>query len=201
MTTGRLESILTRLPPSFTTRQSRAEGLSPRDIAQLLAGDRILELSRGAFRKADAPETAHLDLIAVSLRSPSAVVCLESALALHDLIDDIPGSVHLAVPRGAWAPRIDYPPTKVSRFDPATFDVGIESFIASPDERVRVYSAVRSVVDAMRLRRQIGETLALHALGRFARRDGRHGLIDLINLAARFNVEGPVRTAVEAVLA
>jgi hypothetical protein len=36
-----------------------------------------------------------------------------------------------------------------------------------------VYSAARGVVDAMRHRHRIGETLALAALGRYLRRDGR----------------------------
>jgi hypothetical protein len=160
-----------------------------------------LELSRGIYRRSDAPATAHLDLIAVGLRAPSAIICLESALALHELIDDNPATVHIAVPRGSWAPQIDYPPTAVSRFDPETFGSGLEMFDAAPGERVRVYSPARSVIDVMRLRHQVGETLALHALGRFVRRDARHGLADLINLARRFNVEGPIRTAVEAVLA
>jgi len=153
------------------------------------------------YRKSDAPQTAHLDLIAVALRAPRAIVCLESALALHDLIDDNPLTIQIAVPRGSWPPRIDYPPTTVSRFELDGFEAGLELFEASRGEHVRVYSPARSVVDAMRLRHQIGETLALHALGRFVRRDGRHGLADVSNLARRFNVARPVRTAVEAVLA
>ena len=32
--------------------------------------------------------------------APHAVVCGESALSLHELIDDIPHEVHIAVPRG-----------------------------------------------------------------------------------------------------
>jgi hypothetical protein len=39
-----------------------------------------------------------------------------------------------------------------------------------------VYDAARSVVDAMRHRSRIGETLALSALGRYLRRDGRSGV-------------------------
>ncbi|WP_406217661.1 hypothetical protein [Streptomyces canus] len=55
------------------------------------------ELSRSVYRKADAAETAHADPLAVHTRDPHAVICGESALALHDLIDDIPSAVHIAV--------------------------------------------------------------------------------------------------------
>lgn len=34
----------------------------PRDLASLVAGGKIDELSRGVYRRADAPETAHSDL-------------------------------------------------------------------------------------------------------------------------------------------
>ena len=95
---------------------------------------------------------------------------------------------------------IDYPPVTVSRFDAATFAAGVERFEAAPTEFVRVYGEARSVVDAMRLRHRFGESLALHALGTYLRRR-RNGVTELLDLARLLDVEGPVRTAVEAVLA
>jgi predicted transcriptional regulator of viral defense system len=192
---------LAPLPVTFTTAQARSAGIAPRDLYLMRDEGVLHELSRGVFRAADAPMSAHLDLIAVAARSPAAVVCLESALALHELIDDIPTSVHIAVPRDARRPNLGYPPVTVSRFDPATFDVGIELFEAAPGEHVRVYSAARSVVDAMRLRHRFGETLAYHALGRYLRTAGQAGVPELLDMARLLGVEGPLRTAVEAVLA
>jgi predicted transcriptional regulator of viral defense system len=175
--------------------------LLPRDLASLAAADRIYELSRGVYRQAAAPETAYLDLIAVSMRSPHAVVCDESALALHELIDDIPSVVHIAVPRGTRRPSISYPPVKISQYAAATFHLGIEQFEAAPGETVPVYSAARSVVDAMRHRRRIGETLALSALGRYLRRNGRGRVAELQSVAQELNAMPVIRPAVEAVLA
>jgi hypothetical protein len=192
---------LRSLPPTFTTAEARAARISSRDLYALRDKGIIQELSRGVFRTADAPASAHLDMIAVAARSPISVVCLESALALHELIDDIPTQLHIAVPRGSRPPAIDYPPVTVSRFDPETFPVGIERFEAGPGEYVRVYSAVRSVVDAMRLRHRVGESLALHALGRFLRANGSAGVPQLLELARLLGVEGPIRSTVEAVFA
>jgi len=195
------EQRLAGMPPTFTTVQARRAGISSQAITALRERGLVEELSRGVFRQADAPETAHADLIAVATRAPRAVVCVESALALHELIDDIPIAVQIAVPRGAHRPRITYPPVKVWQFDASTFAAGQEGFEAAPGEFVPVYSAARSVVDAMRLRRLVGETLALGALGRYLRRHGHAGVPDLEEFAMMLGGAAQVRRAVEAVLA
>lgn len=45
-----------------------------------------------------APETAHLGFLAVACRAPLAVVCLISALRLHELTDEVPAVVHSRCP-------------------------------------------------------------------------------------------------------
>lgn len=189
------------LPPTFTSRQARAAGVSPRDLYQARDRAVVVELTRGVYRLGDAPESTHLDLLAVASRVPGAVVCLESALAIHDLIDDVPSAVHIAVARGRHVPKIEYPLVVVHRFDPTTFDLGVGTFEAAPGEPVRIYGQARNVVDAMRLRHRIGTDLAMHALGRYLRTTGQRGVAELLDLARRLDVEGPIRSAVEAVLA
>src|SRR5215471_2201435 len=149
----RLSQRLSHLPPTFTARAASAAALSPRDLATLREAGEIDELSRGVYRRADAEPTAHLDLLAVCTRAPHAVVCGESALSLHELIDDVPHEVHIAVPRGSHRPAIGYPPTRVSQYAADTFDFAVERFAAAPGESIPVYGAARSVVDAMRLGR------------------------------------------------
>ncbi|MCX5399891.1 hypothetical protein [Streptomyces sp. NBC_00102] len=198
---SRLKQRLAGLPPTFTTAQARQALLSPRDLAQLVTEAEIDELSRGVYRRADAPETAHADLLAVCARASRAVVCGESALALHELIDDIPTAVHIAVPRGTRRPTISYPPTVVAQYAAKTFDLGIERFEAAPGETIPMYNAARSVVDAMRHRSRLGETLALSAIGRYLRRSGRGGVSELQHVASELDALSVVRPAVEAVLA
>lgn len=192
---------LAALAPTFTTAQARAVRLSARDLGSLATDGTIEELSRGVYRRTDAAETAHADLLAVCLRAPRAVVCGESALALHELIDDIPSAVHIAVPRGSTRPTISYPPTVVAQYAAATFDLGIERYEAVPGESIPVYDAARSVVDAMRHRTRIGESLALAALGRYLRR-GRPGDVAALRRTAReLGALSVIRPTVEAMLA
>ncbi|HLU72594.1 MAG TPA: type IV toxin-antitoxin system AbiEi family antitoxin domain-containing protein [Nonomuraea sp.] len=199
--TSRLRTRLARLSPTFTAGQARLAALSSRDLSSLVADEEIYELSRGVYRQASAPETAHLDLLAVCTRAPHAVVCEESALALHELIDDIPSAVHIAVPRGRHRPSISYPPIVVMQYSPDLFTLGIEWFEAAPGETVPVYSAARSVVDAMRHRGRMGESLAHSALGRYVRRATPAQLGDLQRIAGKLGALKLIRPVIEAVLA
>ena len=184
------------LPATFTAGQARAAGVHPRQLYAWRDAQEILELSRGVFRRADAPAASYPDLLAVACRAPGAVVCLLSAASVHDLTDEIPRTVQIAVPRTARPPRIAYPPVQVFRFDVATFELGLATVEAAPGEHVRVYSPARTVVDLMRLRTRMGEALAVVALRRYlGGRGARPG--ELVELARALDVLGPVRSAVE----
>ncbi|MGW6936299.1 type IV toxin-antitoxin system AbiEi family antitoxin domain-containing protein [Lentzea sp. NPDC054927] len=188
------------LPDTFTTSGANKAGLHYRDLYRLRDEGDLLELSRGVFRKADAPAPTWPDLLAVSVRTPLAVVCCVSAAAVHDLTDEIPREVQIAVPRGRRPPLIDYPPTEVFRFSATTFDLGLTEVEAAPGENVRIYSPERTVVDLMRLRGRLGEPLALSALRRYLlRRGARPGQV--FTFARELGVFGPVRAAVDAVIA
>ena len=91
-------------------------------------------------------------MIAEAHRAPRAIVCCISAAVIHDLTDEMPASVQIAVPKRSHTPVIAYPPVTVFRFDEATFDLGLTSFEAGPGEPVRIYDAARTVVDLMRFR-------------------------------------------------
>lgn len=192
---------MAQLAATFTAAQARNAAVSSRDLAYLVRDGQVFELSRGVYRHTAAPESAHLDLLAVQLRAPSAVVCDESALALHELIDDIPDAVHIAVPRGARRPSISYPPVVVAQYAPATFDLDIEPFDVAAGETVRIYSPARSVVDALRHRRRLGESLALSALGRYLRTRGQSGASEVLRVARELGALSLVRLPVETLLA
>lgn len=187
---------LSDMPETFTSATASSRGVHPRDLYAWRDAGEIVELSRGVFRRADAPLAAHPDLLAVSYRAPRAVVCCVSAALLHDLTDEQPVRVQVAVPNGTHPPRIEYPPTKVFRFDPRTFELGLSSNEAAPGEPVRVYEAARTVVDLMRLRHRLGESIAHNALNRYLTQpDSRPAL--LLEYARDLGALGPVRRAVD----
>lgn len=191
---------LAGLPATFTTREALTAGAHPREIYRWRDEGLIVELSRGVFRSADAPLPSLPDLLAVSRRAPRAAVCLLSAAAVHDLTDEIPAAVQIAVPRGTRRPQIGHPPVEVFRFAAATFDLGMERVEVSPEETARISGPARTVIDLMRLRHSIGEPLALIALRRYLALPGARPAA-LIDLARTLDVLGPVRTALDVLQA
>lgn len=183
------------LPPTFTTGVARTLGVHPRDLYAWRDGGRVVELSRGVFRRADAPPALYPDALAVAHRSPRAIVCCVSAAAVHELTDEMPAALQIAVPKRSHAPEIDYPPVTVFRFEERTFEVGLSSFEAAPGEWVRIYDAARTVVDLMRFRRRLGEPVAHAALHRYLSSGARPAL--LLEYAQVLGSLGPVRAALD----
>lgn len=184
------------MPSTFTTRAARAGGVHPRDLYAWRDSGHVVELSRGVFRRVDAPPPSLPDLLAVAYRAPRAIVCCVSAAAVHDLTDELPMAVQIAVRTQDRPPRISYPPTEVFRFDTDTFEVGAATVAAAQGEDVRIYDPARTVTDLMRLRHRLGEPLAHAALRRYLRR-GDAQPADVLRLAARLDVYGPVRLALD----
>jgi predicted transcriptional regulator of viral defense system len=191
-----LENIALRSGGVLRTRDMLEAGVHRRDLYALRNEGFLVEISRGLYRMADAEATAYLDLIAVSRRSPRGTICLNSSLSFWDLTNEIPAEVHLAVPRGSRPPSIDYPPTSVHVFAADTFELGREQVRLESGEGIYVYSPERSVVDAMRLRSQVGTGVAYEALRRYLRRPGVSSG-DLLRLARRLRAGGPMAGALE----
>lgn len=184
------------LPPTFTTQVARRLGVHSRDLYAWRDTGEIVELSRGVFRRGDAPLASYPDALAVAYRAPLAILCCLSAAAVHELTDELVTAVQIAVPKYSHAPSITHPPTTVFRFEAETFTLGLTDFEAAPFEQVRVYGAARTVVDLMRLRHRLGESVAYTALRRYLGRPGAQPPL-LMDYAERLGVFGPVRTALD----
>jgi predicted transcriptional regulator of viral defense system len=182
---------LAALPATFTTGQAELVGLWRRDLYLLRDDGVVSEISREVYRKSEAPETAHLDFLVVAHRAPLAVVCLISALMSHELTDEVPAVVQIAVPRGTHRPRIAYPPTEVSEFDPRTS--------TSVSRSVKSHRGVSVDLRAGSLGRGRDETAApgggSGGAAALAERPDTD-LAELLDYARALDVEGPVRQAV-----
>jgi hypothetical protein len=50
-----------------------------------------------------------------------------SALRFHELTTETQFEVWLAIERGAWSPKLDYPPVRIAHLSEAAFKFGIET--------------------------------------------------------------------------
>jgi len=169
------------------------------DLYRLRDSGQLLELSRGVYRVADAPASAHLDLIAVCRRAPGGMICLNSAASFWDLTDEVPDTVHLAMPRGGHRPQITHPPTTVHLFAADTFDLGRIQRPVESGELITISSPERTVVDMMRLRSRVGRDQALAALRAYLRRSDA-GPGDLLAIARQLRIGRVMADAMEPLL-
>jgi predicted transcriptional regulator of viral defense system len=195
-----MKEVAAELPNTFTAGVARAHGVHPRDLYAWLDAGQVLQLSRGVYRRADAPLPSYPDFLAIAHRSAVAIICCRTAAAVHELTDELPVEVQIAVPGRSRGPRIDYPPTRAFRFDEATFELGLSRLETAPGEWVRIYDAERTIVDLMRLRHRLGEPLAHAASQRYVKRRGAKPA-RLLEYAAALGVYGPMRNALDIAIA
>jgi predicted transcriptional regulator of viral defense system len=125
------------------------QGITAATISRMERKGAINQLSRGLYQLPDAPLDANHSLAEAAKLVPNGVICLDSALAFHELSDRIPASVWMGIGTRDWRPKIERPRIQFVRFGPKVFGSGIETHII---ERVpvRVYSPAKTIVDLFR---------------------------------------------------
>jgi predicted transcriptional regulator of viral defense system len=156
----------------FRVREAVEAGVSRTTLHRLAERGELARAGRGILQLPDAGMGMLSSLAIVSARAPDGTICLNSALAYWDLTDEVPAQVHLAVPRGAHRPVIGEPSTRVHVFNAATFQLERDHVLTDAGEPFWIYSAERSIVDAIRMSRWIGRDIALHALSQYMGRPG-----------------------------
>ncbi|HXU24388.1 MAG TPA: type IV toxin-antitoxin system AbiEi family antitoxin domain-containing protein [Tepidiformaceae bacterium] len=102
-------------------------GVHRRTLYAMRDSGEVEALARGLYRLADSTPLGHADLVTVAAKAPRGVVCLISALAFHEMTTQVPHEVWIAVSRNSEPPRLDYPPLRVVRMSPASYEAGIET--------------------------------------------------------------------------
>ena len=180
------------------TMEALQLGVHPRTLYAMRDTGMLEQLGRGLFRLSDLPPLGNPDLVAVGLRVPEGVICLISALAVHEITTQIPHEVHIALRRGAETPRLEHPPVRVFWFTGTAFDEGIETRELD-GVAIRVYGTAKTVADCFKYRNKLGLDVALEALKLYLQQ--RAGSIDdLVHFARVCRVEKVIRPYVEALL-
>lgn len=184
------------LPSVFTYDQARAAGLTKYRIYRLRDEGKIEALGRGVYVRADR-EPPDLDLLEIGIQSPVATLCLTTALARHGLIDAIPSSIDVAVPRGTRPPSTRAAVTW-HYFAAETFSIGREPIGLDAGVTIGLYNRERSIVDAFLLRGREGQEQAIEALRSWLR-DGQPS--ELLQVARKFPRALPgIQRALEVLL-
>ena len=107
-------------------KQAIDKGISRRTLYAMHDVGVIERVTRGIYRLCELDPFSNPDLVTVALRFPKSVICLISALSLHEITTQIPRAVSIAVSRKSRLPSLEYPTIDAHRFSGDAFTQGVE---------------------------------------------------------------------------
>ena len=144
-------------------RDLDALGLHSVALTRLVRQGLLIRVARGLYARPDRAVSEHGTLAEVARKQPQVIVCLLSALRVHELTTQSPFEVWLAIPNKARAPKMEYPPLRIVRFSGAALTDGVEEHVID-GVTVRVTTVARTVADCFKFRNKIGLDVAIEAL-------------------------------------
>ena len=190
---------LARARRLLRARDVTRQGLPTIALTRLVQAGKLERVARGLYGLPGAAISEHRSLAEVSARVPKGVVCLLSALRVHEIGTQAPFEVWIAIPPHMVSPRLDQPAIRVVRMSEAALIDGVDRLNIDGID-VPVFNAARTVVDCFRFRNKIGLDVALEAL-----RDGwsqrKFTLDDLWRHATTGRVANVMRPYIEAITA
>ena len=182
----------------FRYRDAAEAGVHSRELRRLVDDGSVERVARGLYRCTDAEFTEHYTRAAVCARVPGAILCLLTALNVHDIGTQLPPKVWIAISHKARTPVTGLP-IRVVRFSGASLRYGVEDaeFEGVP---ARITSPARTIVDCFRFRRILGIGIALEAI-RDALADRKVTPAQIQRAAEVCRAESLVRPVLQALLA
>ena len=183
----------------FRACEAAELGVDSRRLRRLVDDGSIERVARGLYRFADAEVTEHYTKAAVCARVPNAIVCLQSALTVHELGTLLPWQVWIAIPHKARTPRLPELPVRVMRFSGASLRYGVveTTFEGVP---ARITSPARTVVDCFRFKSLVGMEAAVEAM-RDALWDRKASVGEICRAAEACRAKSLVSPVLETLLA
>ena len=141
----------------------RDAGITAATISRMVEDGDVVRLARGLYQLPDAPLDANHTLAEAAKCVPKGVVCLVSALALHELTDQLPRAVWMAIGKKDWAPKDGRPPIHIVRFTDALLSDDIIK-VQIEGVPVKIFGVAKTIADCFRHRRTVGQSVALEGL-------------------------------------
>ncbi len=150
--------------PIVRAYELRSEGIDPKTISRAVASGELVRISRGLYQCADGDIDTHQALAEAAKKVPRGIVAMVSALAYHELTDQMPRKVWMAVSVKDWsAPTSSYPPIRIVEFRDRYMQQGIEHHMISGTQ-VPIYSVPKTLADVFRNRKLVDRSVAVEAL-------------------------------------
>jgi predicted transcriptional regulator of viral defense system len=146
-----------------TPSDAKRLGLAAENLNKMAALGLLVKAGRGLYHHSEYEWTENHSYVEVAKATPSAVLCLLSALRFHEIGTQNPYEVWIAVPRKSRPPQKRTVSLQVVRMSPPQYEEGVENHTLE-GVNVKVYALEKTVIDCLRLRHLVGHDVALEAL-------------------------------------
>jgi predicted transcriptional regulator of viral defense system len=123
-----------------------AAGITAATVSRMEKRGVLRQLGRGLYQLPDAPLHVHHSLAEAAKLVPRGVICLDSALAFHELTDRIPSRVWVAIGFRDWRPHITTPPIEIVQFGRKLLKAGVKKHVIE-GVTVPIYEPAKTIAD------------------------------------------------------
>lgn len=171
-------------------------------IREMLDQGLIEQVKRGLYRLPPEALPEHEifthDYFDAAIALPKGIFCLTTALYYHGLSTQRPAVFDMAIPRTQRTPKLFTVSVHFYRFLKPYYAYGVEE-IQMDMTTIKIYNKEKSVCDAVRLRRIIGEDIAMESLNTYLKQSKKD--INKLLKAAKFcKVKHIIEPAVKAMV-
>ena len=191
--------VLLRSQGMMRLSEFKVNGITAATIGRMVRGGDVIRLARGLYQLSDVPLDANHSLAEAAKRVPRGVVCLVSALAYHELTDQLPRAVWMAIGTRDWMPKEGRPAMRIVRFTDALLTDDVLT-VYIENVPVKVFGVAKTIADCFRHRRKVGLTVALEGLQE-ALRQRKASPAEIARHAERGGVATVIRPYLEALTA
>lgn len=175
------------------------QGLPRVTLTRMVRKGQLERVGRGLYTLPNSQVSEHTSLAQLARKCPHGIICLLSALRVHNLTTQAPHEVWLAISSKARPPKIDYPKLRIVRFSGPALTEGFDEHNID-GVNVRVTSIPKTVADCFKYRYKIGLDVALEALQE-ANRSKRMNMDELWHFAKLCRVSRVMRPYIESLTA
>jgi len=155
-------AVLLETHPIVRAYELRQAGISPPTISRAVAAGELIRIARGLYQRVGGELSADQSLAEASKLVTKGVIALTSALAFHELTDQMPRKVWVAISSRDWAPVTTYPPIRITEFPEKYMVQGVEKHRISGID-VPIFSVTKTLADVFRSR-AVDRSIAIEAL-------------------------------------
>ena len=138
-------------------------GVVPSTVSRMVQTGEVKRVARGLYQSGSSGNDQFNKIVKASKMIPKGIICLTSALFLHEILNESPSKIWVAIKKNSWVPKIDQLPIQIIQYSEKYFFNHVEIKVINGTP-VKTFSVAKSVVDCFRHRNKLGFEVARKSL-------------------------------------